>query len=154
MFRFLCSVFFTLGLLQSAQAQQGDAPALESLMTPEDFSASGLDKLSEAERAHLSTWVARYRQGAVAGPAPPKTTEQRAQEKEVEIVAKVVSGFSGWSGKTVFRLDNGQIWQQRLTGNFRYRGDDPTVVISQNILGMYILKHVESGRAVGVKRIR
>jgi hypothetical protein len=152
--RILFLILLTIGLLPSAQAQKGESPALKSLMTPEDFSSSGLDKLTDAERAHLSAWVARYRQGAVAGPAPPKTTEQRAEEKEVEIVAKVVPGLSGWSGKTVFRLDNGQVWQQRQAGNFRYQGDDSTVVISQNFLGMYVLKHLESERAIGVKRIR
>jgi hypothetical protein len=143
-----------LGILTPAQAQNSDAPELESLMTPEDYSASGLNKLSEAERAHLSAWVARYREGAVAGPAPAKTTEQRAEEKEIEILAKVVPGFSGWSGKTVFRLDNGQVWQQRQAGKLRYKGGDSTVLIKQNTLGMYVLKHQESGRAVGVKRIR
>lgn len=123
-------------------------------MSPEDFTASGLDKLSEAERAYLSAWLARYRTGMTLGPTPPKTSEQRAREKEIEIVAKVIPTFTGWSGKTVFQLDNGQIWQQRQTGKLRYTGGDSTVVISQNFLGGYMLKHPDSGRAVGVKRIR
>lgn len=139
--------------LSSARAADGESPPVESLMTPEDFSASGLDKLTDAERAHLSEWLVRYRQGASEGPAPPKTPEQRAEEREIEIAAKVVPAFKGWSGKTIFRLDNGQVWQQRQHGKLRYSGDDSTVVIHQNLLGGYMLKHNDSGRAVGVKRI-
>ena len=137
-----------------AAAAERAAPPVQSLMSPEDFAASGLDKLTDAEREHLSGWLARYRTDLTAGPAPPKTAEQRAEERKIEIVAKVIPGFNGWSGKTVFQLDNGQVWQQRQTGKLRYTGGDSTVVISQNFLGGYMLKHPDSGRTVGVKRIR
>ena len=123
-------------------------------MTPEDFTAAGLDKLSEAERAHLSEWLAHYRAGVTQGPAPARTPEQRAEEREIEIVAKVVPAFTGWSGNTVFRLDNGQVWQQRQVGTLRYNGDDSTVVIFQNFLGGYMLRHNATKRGVGVKQIK
>ena len=160
--RFLIQVFLLLLMsiagslstgLSSARAADGEPPPVESLMTPQDFSASGLDKLTDAERAHLSEWLVRYRQGATEGPAAPKTPEQRAEEREIEIAANVVPAFRGWSGKTIFRLDNGQVWQQRQPGKLRYNGADSTVVISQNFMGGYMLKHNDSGRAVGVKRI-
>lgn len=127
---------------------------IRSLMTPEDFSASGLEKLSEAERAHLSEWLDDYRQDALLGPAPPKTPEQRARAREITIEANVVPEFAGWSGTTVFRLDNGQVWKQRLPGKLRYRGEDSAVVIRQNLLGFYELVHTETGRIIGVKRIK
>jgi hypothetical protein len=123
-------------------------------MTEEDFEASGLDKLNESERDHLSSWLARYRAGAVEGPAPKKTREQREKEQEIEITAQVIPAFGGWSGKTVFRLDNGQVWQQRQAGTMRYTGGDSTVTIKSNILGGFVLKHGATGRAIGVKRIR
>lgn len=146
------AVLFSMGL-SSARAADAEPPPVESLMTPQDFSASGLDKLTDAERAHLSEWLVRYRQGATEGPPPPKTPEQRAEEREVEIAAKVLPAFTGWSGKTIFRLDNGQVWQQRQNGKMRYKGEDSTVVIYQNMLGGYMLKHNDSGRAIGIKRI-
>lgn len=143
-----------LALATTAARAADDPPAIESLMAPEDFSASGLDKLTEAEREHLSEWVERYRKGAVEGPEPRKTSEDLAAEKEVEITAKVIPAFTGWSGKTVFRLDNGQVWQQRQNGKLRYSGDDSRVLIYKNMLGGDMLKHLETGRAVGVRRIR
>lgn len=147
------------GGLVAAQERESGSPDVESLMTPEDFEASGLDKLSDAERAHLSEWVARYRAGAVKGPEvqkPPSqwTEEEKRAEKQFRIVANVVPRFRGWYGKTVFRLDNGQTWQQRMASQkFRYNGGSSEVVISKNMLGRYVLEHVETGRSALVKRV-
>jgi len=107
-------------------------------MTPQDFSESGLDKLSPAELEHLSEWVERYREGAVVGPEVKKKPSQMNEEEkaeyqekmDAEIVAKVVPAFVGWSGKTVFKLDNGQVWVQRMPGTFRYNGPDSTVKLT------------------------
>lgn len=143
----------------SAQRDDASPPDVESLMTPEDFRQSGLDKLSDAERAHLSEWVERYREGAVKGPVvnkPPSewTEEERQAEKNFEMVAKVVPRFLGWNGKTVFKLDNGQVWQQRIRSSpFLYKGDSSEVTVTKNLLGGYVLEHIESGRAIPVKRV-
>jgi hypothetical protein len=141
--------------------QAADAPDISKLMTAEDYAASGLDKLSAEERAQLSEWVARYREGAIAGPPAERTPEQREEAQKVEdkedkigIVANVIPKFTGWSGKTIFRLDNGQIWKQRMSGSMRYSGDDYSVVISRNFIGKYTMKHVETGRSIGVQRLQ
>lgn len=145
----------------AAAADPRETPGIEDLMTAEDFSAAGLDKLSEAEREHLSGWVERYREGAVTGPEVVKkpsemTEEERAErkkERESEIVANVLPAFRGWSGRTVFELDNGQVWRQRQAGTMKYSGSDSSVAITRNWLGKHTLKHRETGRAIGVKRI-
>jgi hypothetical protein len=146
-------------------ADKESPPDVSTLMTPEDFTESGLDKLSDAERAHLSAWVERYREGAVIGPVvhkkPSEMTEEEKveakQEEEIlrpsEIVAKVVPSFKGWTGKTIFRLDNGQLWQQRQNGKLLYDGNDSNVTITKNALGKYVLRHEDTGRGIGVKRI-
>lgn len=193
-------VFFVLGFSFASAAEDRDAPEIETLMAPEDFSASGLDKLTDAEREHLSGWVARYREGAIKGPPVPgkerkeaaaaaavaqettqaatpataqettqattdeypekyETREQKEEQKEkgknvkYELVAKVVPAFRGWSGKSVFVLDNGQVWRQRTPGSLRYSGGDSTVIITQNLMGKFIMKHQDTGRAIGVRRI-
>ena len=154
---------FLLSLaLMSVSAAAGEPPPdIENLMTADDFSASGLDKLSEAERKHLSEWVERYREGAVTGPVvvkkPSEMNEAEKAEykkqKEKQIVASVLPTFRGWSGTTVFELDNGQVWRQRQGGSMKYSGSDSTVVISRNWLGKYVMEHQATGRAIGVKRI-
>jgi hypothetical protein len=146
---------------------QADDPNVRDLMAPEDFTLSGLDKLSDEELAHLSEWVERYRSGAVDEPPPPPkkpsqmTVTERAEyeekkqaEKNFEMAAKVIPAFSGWSGKTVFRLDNGQTWQQRQPGTLRYSEGDSNVVITRNFFGRYVLTHTATGRSIGVRRLR
>jgi hypothetical protein len=141
-----------------AQDDESEVRSVESLMAPEDYQASGLGKLSEAERAHLSEWLERYREGAVQGPEVPRkpsqwTEEEKQAEKDFRIVAKVLPRFRGWTGKTVFRLDNGQTWQQRMPGRFAYNGSNSEIVISKNVMGRYVLEHVESERSVLIKRV-
>jgi hypothetical protein len=183
-------LFLALGISISSAADDGDAPEIQILMAPDDFSASGLDKLTDAERAHLSDWVARYREGAIKGPPVPgkqreeaaakaasETTEvaaedtgqattqeypgtyetkkqkQKKSKVKYELVAKIVPYFKGWSGKTVFTLDNGQVWRQRTPGSLRYSGSDASVIITQNAIGKFKMKHLDTGRSVGVRRI-
>ena len=81
----------------------------------------------------------------------------RADEQAVEISepfeARVVGGFTGWSGKTVFTLDNGQVWRQRHDTSYRYQGDDNRVRLAPNFFGFWDLTVVSTGRSVGVRRI-
>lgn len=148
-------IYFLIAVIFSFSATAAEQPPdIKSLMTPEDFTAAGLDGLSSEQRAHLNEWLARYRQGLVDGPAPPKTPEQKAEEREIEIAAKLMPPFEGWSGKTVFKLDNGQVWRQRKGGKLNYRGDDYRVVISKNLFGFWEMKHIDTGLIVGVKRIK
>ena len=79
-------VFFVLGISFASAADDRDAPEIQTLMAPEDFSASGLDKLTDAEREHLSGWVARYREGAIKG--PPVPGKQRKEAAAAAAVAQ------------------------------------------------------------------
>jgi hypothetical protein len=40
-----------------------------------------------------------------------------------------------------------------MPGNLRYDGNDSTVIITQNMMGKYKMKHQGTGRTIGVKRI-
>ena len=48
--------FMLLALLGSASVASAQAP-IEKQMTPEQFKAAGLDKLSPAELANLNSWL-------------------------------------------------------------------------------------------------
>ena len=67
--------------------------------------------------------------------------------------AMIQGRFSGWSGKTVFPLDNGQVWRQRHGGRYRHTDDDQRVRIYKNLFGMWQMKVLSSGRSVPVRRI-
>jgi hypothetical protein len=73
------------------------------------------------------------------------------------MVARVLPPFTGWEGQTEFRLDNGQVWRQRLPGRYVHKGglESPTeVVITRNFFGFFVMTVPSSGRGTGVERIR
>lgn len=137
----------------SATAGADDFPGIEKLMSPEEFSAAGLDKLSAEERQALDSWLIKFTATEAPGLLQTNENVQKVQDAHV-IEARVKQPFTGWDGNTVFYLDNGQVWRQRLAGRVVYKGEDSAVEIKKNFLGFYKLHHLASGRSVGVTRIK
>ncbi|MEM1230431.1 MAG: hypothetical protein AAGI15_07845 [Pseudomonadota bacterium] len=69
------------------------------------------------------------------------------------IRTRIRGEFEGWTGKTLFRLENGQIWRQRIGGRYRLRRTAPEVEVFKGRFGYY-LKLLETGRQVGVRRVK
>ncbi|TCO78497.1 hypothetical protein [Chromatocurvus halotolerans] len=136
------------------QSAAEDFPGLERLMTVEQFRRTGLQKLSDTELGALNEWLIEYTAGNAQ--IMQGTSEAvREAEKNLEIKSRISGDFNGWDGDTIFRLENGQIWQQRLAGRYPYRGpENPEIRISKNFLGFYKMTVLESGKSVGVKRLR
>jgi hypothetical protein len=70
-----------------------------------------------------------------------------------EIESRIVGKFEGWRGGTLFRLENGQVWQQSGQGRFIYRADSPVVTIRRAALGSYRLRVAGLNRSITVRRI-
>ncbi len=107
---------------------------------------------------------------------PPQSSEENVIEAEVErrvaqelatrkqpakaavnngpFEATLVGDFTGWRGKTVFRLDNGQIWRQRSSSQYRHRGSDQRVKFDKNWMGGWEMTVVSSGKSVLVSKVR
>ena len=81
-------------------------------------------------------------------------SEQEKPEDKFKMYATVKQPFKGWNGKTVFYLDNGQVWRQRSAGRYTYMGDDSRVVISKNRFGFFEMRLIDADRSVGVKRVK
>jgi hypothetical protein len=90
--------------------QTPTAPLIDQLMNAEQLRASGLNKLSAAEMAALNTWLQRYTEAvfqfALSGQAAATSRTQAVVESRID------GEFTGWEGETIFKLVNGQIWQQ------------------------------------------
>jgi hypothetical protein len=133
-----------------------EGPDVRALMTPEEFKAAGLDKLSPEELEALNRWVVRY----TAKDAPEVRRNDVVVQAEIvkidadAIKTRIAGEFRGWEGETVFRLENGQVWKQRLPGHWSYRADSPEVELRKNMMGFWVLKVVEADRAVGVTRVK
>jgi hypothetical protein len=144
----LCAAFTT-----APAAATDTFPGVEKLMSPEQFEAAGLHKLTTEERRALDRWLVSY----TAEEAPEmlrSNPEVRAAEEAIRIEANINQPFSGWTGDTLFYLDNGQVWRQRLKGRHFHRGEDTAVVIERNVLGYFRMTLLSSGKSIGVTRVR
>lgn len=143
-----------LGLPPLAALATEDFPGVRKLMSADEFLRSGLDKLSADELRTLDAWLIEYTVGEA--PVLKENNETvREADKNYEVVSRIEGEFSGWDGNTVFRLENGQVWRQRLDGRYFYRGGPrPEVRISRNWLGFYRLTLIEADRSIGVSRVR
>ena len=128
-------------------------PGVEALMTPEEYRAAGLEKLTPVERKALNSFLIRYTAEESQVLLNSDEEVKRAVEEQ-EIVSVIQQPFKGWSGDTVFRLENGQVWQQRQRGNYPYRGTHPEVRITKNFIGFYRMELTENGKAIAVKRLQ
>ena len=84
----------------------GEIPfSLEDELSEENFETLGLRKLSENELRELSKWIENYK-------TSPNFEGVTADiEEDYFLVSAIDGNFEGWSGSTIFRLKNGQIWQ-------------------------------------------
>lgn len=156
MSKLLYSFFLIVSLSLCVQAGAADGksfPGVKKLMTVEEFEETGLDKLSDAELKALNTWLVRYTAGD-AGILREKNEEVLQAKKETEILSRIKGDFKGWTGETVFRLENGQVWRQRLSGRYTYVGPaNPEVKITRNFMGFYKMTVIGTNRGVGVKLV-
>lgn len=87
-----------------------------------------------------------------------RLADNRASEKkpasDSSFEARLTGNFTGWSGKTVFRLDDGQVWRQRSAANYRHRGTDMRVKFKKNWMGGWEMTVVSSGKTVLVSKVK
>ena len=124
------ALLLTCGIVQG-QAPTTSLPTIDQLMTPEQFAASGLQKLTPAERQALNTWLQTYTRTVaqlVASnqtPVAPAATQASASAIE----SRIDGEFNGWDGETIFKLQNGQIWQQSSYAYMYHYAYAPKLVI-------------------------
>lgn len=71
-----------------------------------------------------------------------------------EIQSRLDGEFTGWSGRTLFKLENGQVWRQSEPGRFRAQIDRPLITIERGAFNSYRLKVDGMNRSIRVKRVR
>lgn len=70
-----------------------------------------------------------------------------------EFTARVTGTFRGWTGRTLFRLDNGQVWQQSESGSYEITLDNPEVRLRPKAMGSWMLVLKHNNRGVRVRRV-
>lgn len=79
---------------------------------------------------------------------------QMQQRTGEEVRSRYLGEFTGWSGKTLFRLENGQVWKQTDKSRLSWRSSNPEVIISKGAFGSFRLTVEGVNRTVKVKRIK
>ncbi len=151
------------GLLLPAAASASPTAAgirLSRLMSEHAYRAAGLSRLSPQERRALELWIGRHLKALVVAARKTRTLDRFGLPHRAygpmpsRIVSHLVGTFTGWSGRTRFRLRNGEIWIQQGYGSFSTPPlHDPRVVIKKLLVG-YVLRVPPYGAEVFVHRIR
>ena len=158
----------TLSIGAALLAAEGFS-TLEEQMTGKEFAAAGLDKLSAQELSALNAWI-RAHSLATLDPAPAvaaagsATTEASGDRRGFQdeddddrtaITSRIVGRFSGWDGQTVFKLENGMIWEQADKDKFYVKDVvNPVVNIEPGMFGRWHLSVEGFDSECRVKRIQ
>ena len=127
----------SLGCLQPARAaREKMSDDVQQIMTPEEFKAAGLNKLSPEELAKLNAWLQGYRQ--VTEQAAEKKATARAERTKMDVLVSRIDGsFTGLTGRTLIRLEDGTVWKQ-ANADDRYRSkntDHPAAAVIHGVFG-------------------
>lgn len=148
-----------LALAPAAHAQ----PPVEQQMTPEQFKAAGLDKLSAQELANLNAWLnntLEVETTKAANLAKDKVeTENRgflSFGKTDPIVGRIVGEFRGFAVGRSWTLDNGQVWEQIDAASLAgVRKIEPQVRITPSVMGSKWYMQIEGyNTRAGVRRVK
>lgn len=136
----------------AGETRSGTWEGLKQMMSAKEFKAAGLDKLSAGELYSLDQWLLHllaYDSNQIV-----KQDETIKELQKVPVRRRIVGHFRGWDGDTMFTLDNGEVWRQRLPGRYATSLDNPKVEIIKNLLGFYELRIVKTGHKIGVTRVK
>lgn len=132
-----CASFLSLQPARAAREPvSGD---IQEIMTPAEFKAAGLSKLSPDELAKLNAWLQGYRQ-VTEQAAEKKATARAAKVEHTKmdvLVSRVDGAFNGLTGRTIIRLEDGTVWKQ-ANADDRYRSkvtDHPGAAVIHGVFG-------------------
>lgn len=102
----LVSLLASATAVLTLNAQEATAD-IQQVMTPEQFKAAGLEKLSPEELQNLNKWLYGYRETTA------KSATKKAERQAAEVAESRVDGtFNGIGGNTIIKLEDGTVWKQ------------------------------------------
>ena len=127
-------------ILACVESANGAPPemsgSIKEMMSPAEFKAAGLNKLSPDELQKLDAWLQGYRQ--ITEQKAEKTATARAERTKMDVIVSRVDGqFLGLTGRTIIRLEDGTVWKQ-ANADDRYRSknsDHPAAAVIHGVFG-------------------
>ncbi|MBB6367919.1 MULTISPECIES: hypothetical protein [unclassified Xanthomonas] len=149
-----------------ALAQRTVSGDLQTQMSPQEFKAAGLDKLSPQELAALNDWL----QGKVAKETAV-ALEKAKEEGRREVITKnrgffdfgsaepiestLVGEFSGFAKGRHYVLANGQEWEQTEAASLAsVHRTAPKVKITPGIMGVWYMQIDNYNTRAKVRRVK
>jgi hypothetical protein len=128
---------------------------VEAKFTPTLFFAMAKDLLALRPATPLNAALAQSLAADASGAAPAKSPVRAPVVlPSTDIIESNISGsFEGWKGETIFKLMNGEIWQQTEYYYEYHYAFSPKVLIIPSA-GGYKAKVEGVNKAVGVTRLR
>lgn len=130
---------------------------VDQVMTPQEMRETGIANLSPAQRQAFDAWLNRYtlRILTVKSESDPTPSSKSLGHSSCSpAIESTISGeIEGWDGETIFKLDNGQIWQQAVYDYTYFYAYRPDVTIYQTSAGCR-MKVEDETETVLVKRIK
>ena len=152
----VCLFCASLLSLPAAEPENPAFPGLQKAMTPEQYEAAGLSKLEATERAKLDEFIRNYvavSNEKVATTAVDKAVKENKVQAPEVIQSRIVGPFTGYTGRTVFTLENGQRWaQSQMDSAYFPKIDSPPVVIVKAGFGYRM--YIAGGGAIRVSKVR
>ncbi|MDD3180880.1 MAG: hypothetical protein PHQ04_11105 [Opitutaceae bacterium] len=165
--RFL-AFWFSLAALAGATG-----PSFWQQLTPGERQAAGLGQLTDEQKVMLNMLAERYaREGVRQAREQVKEEVQTQVQKEAKAREEAKAGlssaekkkgfrthivgeFKGWTGTTLFRLENGQVWVQTDKTDHLWIETtvNPEVEIRPSALGGWKLYYLPKGNWVRVRRL-
>jgi hypothetical protein len=99
-------------------AQQRQIHSMEEIMTKSELTETGVGSLSSAQKIALYNWITKYTAHVIQivstkeHSTPSLIPDRSSGSCSPAIESNVNGEFKGWDGETIFKLSNGQIWQQ------------------------------------------
>jgi hypothetical protein len=151
-----CLLLASLVWLPAAEPETPAFPGVQKAMTPEQYEAAGLSKLDPAERAKLDEFIRNYvavSNEKVATTAVEKAVKEKKVSEPEVIQSRIVGPFTGYTGRTIFTLENGQRWAQSQYDTAYFpKIDSPPVIIVKAGFGYRM--YIAGGGAIRVSRVR
>jgi hypothetical protein len=156
----LCTAL-TLIFASLAAAHQSEFPGVERAMSPQTFEAAGLNKLSPEERARLDEFIRGYvatsseKAATAAVDEAAKSGKVRRNEPEI-IQSALVGRFTGYTGRSTFTLENGQVYKQsqQVSRSFPPVDSPPVIVVKGTGMLSGYRMYIAGGGNIRVVRLK
>jgi hypothetical protein len=151
----VCALLCILPPLKGAEPESSPFPGVEKAMTAEQYEAAGLQKLDPAERAKLDEFIRNYvavSNEKVATSAVDNAVKENKVSAPEVIQSRIVGPFTGYTGRTIFTLENGQRWAQSQRDSAYFpKTDSPPVLIIKKGFGYRMF--IAGGGAIRVTKV-